>query len=81
MSNQLQENLHMHEAAMAPESPATGDLNRIQLVPRITVQAFCETDFDLVCLTCSTSLIPFSKQMRGRAVFSISGNNKASGTR
>jgi len=47
MSNQLQENLPMHEAAMAPESPATGDLNRIQLVPRITVQAFCETEIVL----------------------------------
>ena len=44
MSNQLQENLHMHEAAEAHESPATGDLNKIQLVPRITVQAFCETE-------------------------------------
>lgn len=44
MSNQLQENLHMHDGAVAPESPATGDLNKIQLVPRITVQAFCETD-------------------------------------
>lgn len=43
MSNQLQENLHMHEA-VAPESPAAGDLNKIQLVPRITVQAFCETE-------------------------------------
>lgn len=44
MSNQLQENLQMHEMAEAAESPAAGDLNRIQLVPRITVQAFCETE-------------------------------------
>ena len=44
MSNQLQENLHMHEGAAASEGPATGDLNKIQLVPRITVQAFCETE-------------------------------------
>ncbi|MCB1422505.1 MAG: CpaE family protein [Nitratireductor sp.] len=34
----------MHEGAAASEGPATGDLNKIQLVPRITVQAFCETE-------------------------------------
>ncbi|WP_075995400.1 AAA family ATPase [Salaquimonas pukyongi] len=44
MSNQLQEDLTMQEAAVGSESPAAGDLNKIQLVPRITVQAFCETE-------------------------------------
>lgn len=44
MSNQLQEDFDIHEQAAEGRQPVTGDLNKVRLVPRINVQAFCESD-------------------------------------
>ncbi|MCB1387101.1 MAG: AAA family ATPase [Nitratireductor sp.] len=44
MSNQLQEDYDFQERDVSAGHPVSGDLNKVRLVPRITVQAFCETE-------------------------------------
>lgn len=44
MSNQVQENYEFDGESQSGGNVESGDLNAIRPVPRITVQAFCETD-------------------------------------